>query len=401
MFRTAGSIPEFAVALSVLLCVACDADEPAKPSLEEMVKQYGPAYTIRVVDENRKPVEGALAGVFGYYSEGKWQVDSDISGRTDVSGDVHYPFGSDELSQRAVFAMHEGRKLAGLADPIGERGSEPVVISVTVHPARHVRGQLTSSKLSEIKESLGSGVVGLYRAKDDKRPVLDYDASELHYDFLLAPGNYVLQAYCRLKTYLVSVPISVDVASQDDVEVKAIDLPPTKLTMLHGQPAPQLKSVLGWKNSPGIQLAELKGRYVLLEFWGNWCGTCLYLMPKLFAISDRIPADKLAIIGIHEGMQGESDIDIADKLDVAVADARNKWWIVRDLPFPVALVKTEHIPFPGAEDYALSQCAADYGIWLYPTTVLIDPEGKVVGNAVDYVSSNDGMEKLAKLVGAE
>jgi hypothetical protein len=71
------------------------------------------------------------------------------------------------------------------------------------------------------------------------------------------------------------------------------------------------------------------------------------------------------------------------------------------LPFPVALVNTEHIPFVGADDEALSKCAVDYGVWLYPTTVLIDPEGKVVGNAVDYVSSNDGLEKLAKLVGAE
>jgi thiol-disulfide isomerase/thioredoxin len=390
------------VALSLAIFVAAShADEPKQPTLEELIKTYGPAYTIRVVDEEGKPVEGALAGEFAFCTDGKWQVNSDIPGRTDSAGDVHYPYGSNELSKRPVFAMHEGRKLAGLADAIGERSSEPVVISVTAHPARHVHGNLTCSKISSVGESLGPGTVYLSPAKEGARPIFEYDARDLHYGFLLPAGEYVLTAYCRQTTHIVLLPISVGVKSQDDIELKTIELPPTQLTMLRGKPAPPLRGVLGWKNSMGLQLTELKGRFVLLEFWGNWCGTCVVSMPKLFAISDRIPADKLVIVGIHEGMQGESDIDTAEKLDVALAAVRDNLWKGRDLPFPVALVKTEHVPFAGADDYAVSQSAADYGIWRYPTTVLIDPEGNVVGDAVEYVYSEGGIERLVKLVGAE
>ena len=36
-----------------------------------------------------------------------------------------------------------------------------------------------------------------------------------------------------------------------------------------GKPAPEL-SVGGWKNSKELKLADLKGKVVLIDFWGVW-----------------------------------------------------------------------------------------------------------------------------------
>jgi hypothetical protein len=55
-------------------------------------------------------------------------------------------------------------------------------------------------------------------------------------------------------------------------------------------------------------------------------------------------------------------------------------------------------PHVGAETQGRGPAAVAYGITGYPSTVLIDPDGNVVGMADEMVHSSDGLEKLAKLI---
>ena len=98
-------------------------------------------------------------------------------------------------------------------------------------------------------------------------------------------------------------------------------------------------------------LSSLRGRYVLLDFWGSWCVNCIAAFPDMKAFYEHY-RDKLEILGV-------AFHDTKDKWKAAVEKNKLPWKLVID---------TE-----GADSVA-----ERYGIIAAPTYVLIDPEGKVV-----------------------
>jgi thiol-disulfide isomerase/thioredoxin len=48
-----------------------------------------------------------------------------------------------------------------------------------------------------------------------------------------------------------------------------------------------------------LNLADFRGKYVLLDFWATWCAPCLAEMPNLQAIQDQYAKDpRFVIIGL-------------------------------------------------------------------------------------------------------
>jgi peroxiredoxin len=99
-----------------------------------------------------------------------------------------------------------------------------------------------------------------------------------------------------------------------------------------------------------IDLASLKGKYVLLDFWGSWCGPCKREIPKLRALYEKYKLDKFTLIGIAK--------DERKPLLSYIKENGITW--------PQILQDTDH--------YILRL----YNIQGYPTKFLIDPEGKIV-----------------------
>jgi hypothetical protein len=73
--------------------------------------------------------------------------------------------------------------------------------------------------------------------------------------------------------------------------------------------------------------------------------------------------DKFEILAFHDGTVK----DFAE-LDPKLESPRKRFWRGRDLPFPILLDAT-------------GETIKDWGIHAFPTTLLIDPEGKLVGQA--------------------
>jgi len=63
-----------------------------------------------------------------------------------------------------------------------------------------------------------------------------------------------------------------------------------------GEPAPEFKAVM--PNGQLFQLSELRGKYVLLHFWGSWCGPCRRENPALVELYQRFGGEKFAIVSI-------------------------------------------------------------------------------------------------------
>lgn len=112
-------------------------------------------------------------------------------------------------------------------------------------------------------------------------------------------------------------------------------------------------------------LATYRGSYVLLDFWGHWCGPCIKAMPKVKALHAQY-APKLAIIGI--AMENKNDL----------ADWKQA---IRNYQVPgLQLSELQNDEGP---------VITGYNVTAFPTYLLLDPKGTLV------MSTND-VDDIAK-----
>ena len=119
--------------------------------------------------------------------------------------------------------------------------------------------------------------------------------------------------------------------------------------------APELRG-RGWLNTGGASwsVAQLRGRFVLLDFWTFCCVNCLHVLDELRPLEEKY-AEELVVIGVHSPkFRHEADPD-------ALA----------------AAVERYAVRHPVLDDPGLITWQA-YTARAWPTLVLVDPEGYVV-----------------------
>lgn len=148
-----------------------------------------------------------------------------------------------------------------------------------------------------------------------------------------------------------------------DYAQKALEREAAKKNTVEGNVAPDftLKSIDG-KN---ISLSSLKGKVVVLDFWGSWCVWCIKGMPKMKEYYAKYKG-KLEILGID------------------CNDTEQKW---RDA------VKKHELPWFHVRNEGNPDVTVLYGISGFPTKIVVDAEGKiskvVVGESEDFYTYLD------------
>ena len=144
--------------------------------------------------------------------------------------------------------------------------------------------------------------------------------------------------------------------------------------------APKLEG-RGWLNTDGpLSLTDLRGRFVLLDFWTFCCLNCLHVLDELRPLEEKY-ADELVVVGVHS----PKFVHEADPEALRAAVAR---------------YRVEH---PVLDDPELLTWQA-YTARAWPTLVLVDPEGYVVAqyageghvHAVDALIASLREEHLTK-----
>jgi len=63
-------------------------------------------------------------------------------------------------------------------------------------------------------------------------------------------------------------------------------------------PAPQIQGIDGWINSPPLNLTQLRGKVVLIDFWTYSCINCIRTIPYLNSWYSEYGSNGLVIIGV-------------------------------------------------------------------------------------------------------
>jgi cytochrome c biogenesis protein CcmG, thiol:disulfide interchange protein DsbE len=76
---------------------------------------------------------------------------------------------------------------------------------------------------------------------------------------------------------------------------------------LVGNPAPDfsVKAIVGGKGT--VSLKSLRGKVVLVDFWGTFCEPCKKSFPKLQDLNTKFSASGLQIVGISEDEADDKD----------------------------------------------------------------------------------------------
>ncbi len=118
---------------------------------------------------------------------------------------------------------------------------------------------------------------------------------------------------------------------------------------------PPFPEGLTWINASGpIQLSELRGKFVLLDFWTYCCINCMHILPELKKLEKAYP-NHLVVIGVHSAKFATEQ----DSKNIAEAVQR---------------YQIEH-PVVNDSNHVLWE---RFGVNSWPTVILIDPEGYAV-----------------------
>ncbi|PKP36406.1 MAG: hypothetical protein CVT98_08015 [Bacteroidetes bacterium HGW-Bacteroidetes-15] len=122
-----------------------------------------------------------------------------------------------------------------------------------------------------------------------------------------------------------------------------------------------------------VSLDDLKGKVVLLIFWGTWCPPCLAAMPKYIEIQERFTNQNIAFVFISLEARAD-DVQEWRKFVAGQGEFANRF--LNGKPFPgVHLVAQGQFKNPQVQPYAITYA---------PSYVLVDRNGKIEEPRVNF-----------------
>jgi len=307
----------------------------------------------RVVDEDGKAVAGAEVATFWSADDNRpmsaYQgVKTEADGRFALVVEFYGP-------DQVVMAVKGDR--GGLA--VVARGTAGKPVEIKTGPLVEVTGHFTCT---EQGSAPGWTNVYLHVKPGDVR-FAQCMSKESKFRLKVPPGSYGFWGYGSSIDYTSDRRDITVKAGTPAVDIGPIDLKLKPLAKLYGKEPPPLKVTDARGVDKNVKLSDYKGKWVVLEFWGFWCGPCVARgLPNWvdFAEEHADDRDKFVILTVHDPQATDFAM-----LDERLKPVIQKYWNGKPLPLPIVLDTT-------------GETVKNYGISSWPTAVLINPEGRLV-----------------------
>jgi len=146
----------------------------------------------------------------------------------------------------------------------------------------------------------------------------------------------------------------------------------------NGQASPSISGTL--LNGEAFDLKDLRGQYVLVDFWGSWCGPCLVEMPGIKALHEKYKDSKFK----------EADGFVI--LNIALEKKEASWKKAIDR---LKLTWKYHlVDLTSSFKFVDAPIAMEFGVKQVPSKFLLDRNGVII-------SVNESVETLDKFLGEQ
>lgn len=188
---------------------------------------------------------------------------------------------------------------------------------------------------------------GLFTAYDYIRKHLDDDVSGILFGYLEKEQAYEIYPLLSDRLKQGRMRNYIDVVVNQYRRMDRIQ--EGKRICAVGTKAPDF--TLNDLNGNPFSLSSLQGKYVVLDFWGSWCGSCIAGFPKMKDYYSKY-SGKYEVLGID------------------CNDSEQRW---------KAAVEKYQLPWKHVFQSKSSPSIAEmYGVEGYPTQILIDPNGIII-----------------------
>jgi thiol-disulfide isomerase/thioredoxin len=131
------------------------------------------------------------------------------------------------------------------------------------------------------------------------------------------------------------------------------------------------------------QFSDMRGKYVLLDFWGSWCGPCISEFGRISELYKK-----------YNG-KNYTNADDFEIVGVAVEQDKGRW--ERAIKKYNLDWKYQVLDLSTSLRFFNSPIATDYGVKEVPTKYLIDPNGLIIGVNLPFEEIEETLQaKLTK-----
>jgi hypothetical protein len=216
----------------------------------------------RVVDRDGKPVAGVEVASFWNGQDGRLSP-FPPSAKTDADGAFTLKvqtYGRDQ----AILAVDPDRKRGGTA-VVAAKGPADAA-EIRLEPLVNVHGGFSCKELGAKPEWTNVYM----NLMPGRLRLVQCSSTEAAFSLRLPPGKYEFDGYGSFLDYQgVKKTLTLE-ADKPDLDLGTIDLEATPIARHYGKapPAWHVTDARGVKK--GVTLADFKGKWVLIEFWGFW-----------------------------------------------------------------------------------------------------------------------------------
>jgi thiol-disulfide isomerase/thioredoxin len=202
----------------------------------------------------------------------------------------------------------------------------------------------------------------------------------------LTAGTEVISARFGTLSAHERVPIT---AGPNEQLVLKLSEPRTAAAGAPAQPAVNLAigaaapdwEIAEWTDGQTRKLADYRGKILVLDFWGTWCGPCIQMIPAAKQLHEHYKEKDVAFLAIHTA---GTDMRLVKRLM-----KQQEWNVATGLD--------------KGEDIVEGRTIQAYGVQGFPTILVIDRQGKIAFNSgiepENHESAIKEMEKLAQSIG--